>query len=140
MNERICFSWWLRNTWNLKSKFKFQVFPSRQDRKTNSFVCILWEVTARQFCFEIYWPLEVLEGNPILKSCEIVSTEEIVNDLAPLWTGQGASSFIYVEKSHGSMVKHFVDKQIFPLSTTHIELRPGGTFSNWKVYLIITRK
>ena len=26
------------------------------------------------------------------------------------------------------MVKHFVDKQIFPLSTTHIELRPVGAF------------
>ena len=31
------------------------------------------------------------------------------------------------------MVKHFVDKQIFPLSTTHIELRPVGAFffQNW---------
>ena len=35
-------SWWLGNTWNLKSKFKFQVFPSRQDRKTHLFIC-LWE-------------------------------------------------------------------------------------------------
>ena len=41
------------------------------------------------------------------------------------------------EKSHGSMVKHFVDKQIFPLSTTHIELRPGGNrdlkFCNYEI-------
>ena len=28
-----------------------------QDRKTNLFVCFLGEVLARQFCFEIYWPL-----------------------------------------------------------------------------------
>jgi hypothetical protein len=62
----------------LKSKFKFQVIPSRQDRKTNSLVHFLGEVTkastlaelirkesdqvsvdylevtARKFCFEIY--------------------------------------------------------------------------------------
>ena len=41
----------------LKSKFKFQVFPDCQDRKTNSSVCFLGEVTTRQFYFEIYWPL-----------------------------------------------------------------------------------
>ena len=34
------------------------VFPSRQDRKINSFVRFLGEVTAGQFCFEIYWSLE----------------------------------------------------------------------------------
>ena len=34
----------------LEFKFKFQVFPSHEDRKTNSFVCLLGEVTARQFC------------------------------------------------------------------------------------------
>ena len=45
------------NTWNLNFDFKFQVFPSRQDRKIDSFVCFLGEVTAWQFCFEIYWPL-----------------------------------------------------------------------------------
>ena len=39
-------------------KFKLQVFPSRQDRKTNLFVCFIGEVTAGQFCFEIYWPLD----------------------------------------------------------------------------------
>ena len=47
-------------TWkhlNLNSKFKFQVFPSRQDRKTNSLVCFLGEIMARQFYFEIYWSL-----------------------------------------------------------------------------------
>ena len=34
------------------------------------------------------------------------------------------------------MVKHFVDKQIFPLSTTHIELIPGETISKlvWDKY------
>ena len=57
MNKFVFLSWWLANTWNLKSKFKFQVFPSCQDRKTNSSVRFLGEVTARQFCFEIYWPL-----------------------------------------------------------------------------------
>ena len=41
----------------MKSKFKFQVFPSRQDRKKNSSVRFLGEVMARQFCFEMYWPL-----------------------------------------------------------------------------------
>jgi hypothetical protein len=53
----VFLSWWLRLTWNLKLKFKFQVFPSRQDRKTNSFVRFLGEITARQFSSEIYWPL-----------------------------------------------------------------------------------
>ena len=43
-----------------KSKFKFQVFPSQQDRKTNSSVCFFGGFMARQFCFEIYWPLENL--------------------------------------------------------------------------------
>ena len=41
----------------LTSKFKFQVFSDCQVGKTNSFVCFMGEVTARQFCFEIYWPL-----------------------------------------------------------------------------------
>ena len=36
-------------TWN---QFKFQVFLSHQDRKTNSFVCFLGEVMARQFLFQ----------------------------------------------------------------------------------------
>ena len=49
-NKRICFS-------DLKFDFKFQVFPSRQDRKTNLSVCFLGEVMDQQFCFEIYWPL-----------------------------------------------------------------------------------
>ena len=44
-------------TW-CQTKFKFQVFTSRQDRKTNSFVCFLGGVMAQQLCFEIYWPLE----------------------------------------------------------------------------------
>ena len=58
MNE-FCFSiLGLGNAWNLNFDFKFQVFLSRQDRKTNSFVRFLGEVTARQFFFEIYWPLE----------------------------------------------------------------------------------
>ena len=44
----------------LKLEFRFQVSSifSRQDRKTISFICLLGEVTAWQFCFEIYWPLE----------------------------------------------------------------------------------
>ena len=57
MNEFVFLSWRLGNTWNLKSKFKFQVFLSCQDRKTNSFIHYLGEVTVWQFCFEIYWPL-----------------------------------------------------------------------------------
>ena len=44
-------------TWNLNFDFKFQVFPSHQDRKSNSSIRFLGEVMARQFCFEIYWPL-----------------------------------------------------------------------------------
>ena len=38
----------------VKFDFKCQVFPSHQDRKTNSSVCFLGEVMAQQFCFEIY--------------------------------------------------------------------------------------
>ena len=43
-NKRICFS-------DLKFDFKFQVFPSRQDRKTNLSVCFLGEVMDQQSCF-----------------------------------------------------------------------------------------
>ena len=50
-------SWRLGKNWNLKPKFKFQLFPSRQDRETNSSVLFLGEVASRQFCFNIYWPL-----------------------------------------------------------------------------------
>ena len=41
------------------SKFKFQVFPSNQERKTNLSVCFLGEVKAGQFLFEIYRPLTI---------------------------------------------------------------------------------
>ena len=34
------------------------VLPSCQDRKTNSSIYFLGEVTARQFCFKIYRPLD----------------------------------------------------------------------------------
>ena len=57
-NEFVFVSWRLENTWNLNFDIKFQVFLSRQDRKTNSFVWFLEDVADRQFCFEIYWPLE----------------------------------------------------------------------------------
>ena len=54
----ICFSiLTVRKYLKLEIEIKFQVFPDCQDRKTNSFVCFLGEITARQFCFEIYWPL-----------------------------------------------------------------------------------
>ena len=59
VNKFVFLSWWHRNTWNLNFNFKLQVFPSRQDRKTNSSICFWGEVTTRQFCFEIYWPLPV---------------------------------------------------------------------------------
>ena len=62
-NKFVFLSWQRRNTWNLKSKFKFQVFPRHQDRKTNLFICFLGEFTAHQFCFEIYWPLENPKNN-----------------------------------------------------------------------------
>ena len=63
-NEFVLLSWWLRNTWNLKLKFKFQVFPDRQDRKRIFVFCFLGEVMVRQFCFKVYWPLP-----PRLLSC-----------------------------------------------------------------------
>ena len=34
------------------------LFLDCQDRKTNSFICFLEEAVARQFCFEICWPLD----------------------------------------------------------------------------------
>ena len=40
-------------------EIQVQVFPSCQDRKTNSFLHFLGEVTARQFSLEIYWPLRI---------------------------------------------------------------------------------
>ena len=45
----------IRNTWNLNVDFVFQVFPSHQDRKTNSLVHCLGDLG--QCCFNIYWPL-----------------------------------------------------------------------------------
>ena len=54
ISRQICFS--ILMTWNLNFDFEFQVFPSHQGR--NSFICFLGEVTARQLCFEIYWPLD----------------------------------------------------------------------------------
>ena len=64
-------SWWddfvfqdseVHETWNRNSSFKY-VFPSCQDRKTNSFVRFLGEVMSQQICFEIYWPLNLMSLN-----------------------------------------------------------------------------
>ena len=74
MDEFVFLSWWLGNTWNLNFDFKFQVFPSHPDRKTNSSVYFLGEVSARQFCFKIYWPLEIHENFkflPVLNNTNI---------------------------------------------------------------------
>ena len=60
MNEFVFLSWLSRNTWKINFDFKFQVLPDHQDRKIHSFVRFLREVSARQFCFEFYWPLENL--------------------------------------------------------------------------------
>ena len=57
-NKFVFLYQWLGKTCNLNFDFKFQVFLSCQDRNTNSSVCFLGEVTARQSCFEIYWPLD----------------------------------------------------------------------------------
>ena len=61
INQRIFFSILTTRkyvgTWNLNFDFKFQVFPSRQDRKTNSSVHFLGEIMAWQFFFKILWPL-----------------------------------------------------------------------------------
>ena len=50
-NEFVFRSWQLRNTCNLNFDLKFQVFRTRQDRKTNLLVHFLGEVTAQPFCF-----------------------------------------------------------------------------------------
>ena len=50
-DEYVFLSWWLKNTWKLNFDFKFQVFPSRQDRKTNSFVCFLREAFGSTILF-----------------------------------------------------------------------------------------
>ena len=71
--EFVFLSWRLGNTWNLNFDFKFQIFPSRQDRKKNSFFHFLREVTVRQFCFEIYWPLNLrnyLEFRPMIQKLD----------------------------------------------------------------------
>ena len=60
-NGWICFSILTTRKYlklEFQFQFKFQVFPSRQDRKTNLIGFFGGKVTARQFCFEIYWPLE----------------------------------------------------------------------------------
>ena len=76
----VFLSWQSRNTWNLKLKFKFQVLPSRQDRKTNLSVHFLGEVTAQQFCFEIYWPLK--EANYTIN----LNLYDWCADIQPNWT------------------------------------------------------
>ena len=66
-DESLFLSWRLGNTWNLNFDFKFQVFRSHQDRKTNLSIWFLGEVTAWQFCFEIYWPLPETHRPQIIK-------------------------------------------------------------------------
>ena len=102
----------LGNTWNLKSKFKFQVFPSRQDRKTNSFVCFLGEVTAQQFCFEIYWPLGRSKnvGHHLWMFPKVVFIAGYTKTLAPLW-----SLFFRLE-----FYEHFDYKQDKSLSSVRL--------------------
>ena len=53
--EFVFLSWRLGNTRN----FRFQVFPSRQDRKINLCIRFLGEVTAQQFSFAIYWRIVI---------------------------------------------------------------------------------
>ena len=77
-NEFVFLSWRLGNTWNLKSKFKFQIFPSSQNRKTNAFICFSGEITARQFRFKIYWPLR-------RNSCSSISE---IFSYAPIFWGK----------------------------------------------------
>ena len=48
-NGRICFP---ILTTRKYFNFKFQVFPSRQDRKTNSSICFLGEVTGSTILFQ----------------------------------------------------------------------------------------
>ena len=57
----------------------FQVFRSHQDRKTNSSICCLGEVTAQQSCFEIYWPLVQLQKyfNPIVLRVNKVDMKDV---------------------------------------------------------------
>ena len=60
--------------WNEWARvYKFQVFPDGQERKTNLSVCFLREVMARQFCFEIYWPLEDRAKSSKLKKFVTIS-------------------------------------------------------------------
>ena len=47
-------------TWDFD--FKFQVFPDRQERKTNSSVCFWKKFFFVNFAFEIYWPLLAPSG------------------------------------------------------------------------------
>ena len=75
VNKFVFLSWWHRNTWNLNFNFKLQVFPSRQDRKTNSSICFWGEVTTRQFCFEIYWPLVEMASSSVVQKFKFWSIE-----------------------------------------------------------------
>ena len=57
-------------TWNPNSSIS-------EDRKIDSFVCFLGEVSAQQFCFEIYWPL-VREGLKVGTYYEFVMIGELL--------------------------------------------------------------
>ena len=86
IGEFVFLSWQLGNTWKLKSKFKFQEYPSCQDRKTNSFFCFLGEVTAQQFCFEIYWPLRYRTSKSVGARRDVLKFCGRFASLAPVLT------------------------------------------------------
>ena len=73
-------------TWNQNSSFNY----FRQDRKTNLSICFLEEVTAQQFCFEIYWPLRAPpDFHTFLRPCKWTQEHE-----SSIWLYQVISFFL----------------------------------------------
>ena len=112
MNEFVFLSWWLRNTWSLNLDFKFQVFLSRQDRKTNLFVCFLGEVTAQHFCFH---PdnLEICETWISISSFKYFWVIRIEKQILPFVYGLWLNNFV----SRSTDLYHFVKAAC--CTTTH---------------------
>ena len=128
-NTFVFLTWQLRNTWNLKSKFKFQVFLGRQDRKTNLFVHFLGEVMAQQFCLEIHWPLVYAICILGLKFsiCEMITQEmrggQNLQIIFPIWGIKERGKFLIFICRFSFLLIHILiwpckdeQKPFFPIS------------------------
>jgi hypothetical protein len=123
-NERICFSISeILETWNPNSSFKyFRVV--RIEKQIRSF--IFWEkFLARQFCFEIYWPLKC---SFCKEDQELFSAEHFCSSKNS-WI---YCNVLYVSTCHNWVIYYFLCS-IWPyLDDGHVQLK--------KFQLILTKR